>query len=93
MSTDRETTRAVRSWLDDGVTKLPDRVLDLPELTVEPGLELRKRNVGDMLIVEDREGQTELGAELIERQLLPLCLGQNIVGGFPDRGKVIHQCA
>jgi hypothetical protein len=29
MSTDRETTRVVRSWLDEGVTKLPDRVLDL----------------------------------------------------------------
>ncbi|HET7471598.1 MAG TPA: hypothetical protein VFJ71_00605 [Candidatus Limnocylindrales bacterium] len=28
MSTDRETTRIVRSWLDEGVTKLPDRVLD-----------------------------------------------------------------
>ena len=28
MSTDRETTHAVRSWLDEGVSKLPDRVLD-----------------------------------------------------------------
>ena len=28
MSTDRETTRIVRSWLDEGVTQLPDRVLD-----------------------------------------------------------------
>jgi hypothetical protein len=28
MSTDRETTRVVRSWLDEGVTKLPERVLD-----------------------------------------------------------------
>ena len=28
MSTDRETTRVVRSWLDEGVTRLPDRVLD-----------------------------------------------------------------
>ena len=28
MSADRETTRIVRSWLDEGVTKLPDRVLD-----------------------------------------------------------------
>ena len=28
MSTDRETTRIVRSWLEDGVTTLPDRVLD-----------------------------------------------------------------
>ena len=28
MSTDRETTRLVRSWLEEGVTTLPDRVLD-----------------------------------------------------------------
>jgi hypothetical protein len=28
VSSDRETTRIVRSWLDDGVTQLPDRVLD-----------------------------------------------------------------
>ncbi len=28
MSTDREVTRVVRSWLEDGVTALPDRVLD-----------------------------------------------------------------
>ncbi len=29
MSTDRDTTRIVRSWLDEGVTQLPDRVLDV----------------------------------------------------------------
>ena len=28
MSTDRDVTRIVRSWLDEGVTALPDRVLD-----------------------------------------------------------------
>lgn len=28
MSTDRDTTRIVRSWLDEGVTVIPDRVLD-----------------------------------------------------------------
>jgi hypothetical protein len=28
MSTDRDTTRIVRSWLDEGITVLPDRVLD-----------------------------------------------------------------
>lgn len=28
MSTDRDATRIVRSWLDEGVTVLPDRVLD-----------------------------------------------------------------
>jgi hypothetical protein len=28
MTTERETTRIVRSWLEDGATQLPDRVLD-----------------------------------------------------------------
>jgi hypothetical protein len=28
MSTDRDTTRIVRSWLEEGVAALPDRVLD-----------------------------------------------------------------
>ena len=28
MSSDRDTTRLVRSWLEEGVTELPDRVLD-----------------------------------------------------------------
>jgi hypothetical protein len=28
MSSDRELTRIVRSWLEDGVNALPDRVLD-----------------------------------------------------------------
>ena len=38
MSTDRETTRLVRSWLEDGVTALPDRVLDsvLDQLPATP---------------------------------------------------------
>jgi hypothetical protein len=38
MSTDRETTRIVRSWLDQGVTVLPDRVLDavLDQLPATP---------------------------------------------------------
>jgi hypothetical protein len=28
MSSDRDVTRTVRSWLEDGATALPDRVLD-----------------------------------------------------------------
>jgi len=38
MSTDRDTTRVVRSWLEDGVTALPDRVLDtvLDQLPATP---------------------------------------------------------
>jgi len=38
VSTDRETTRIVRSWLEDGVTQLPDTILDsvLDELPATP---------------------------------------------------------
>ena len=38
MSTDRDVTRIVRSWLDEGVTALPDRVLDavLDQLPANP---------------------------------------------------------
>ena len=38
MSTDRDVTRIVRSWLDEGVTALPDRVLDavLDQLPATP---------------------------------------------------------
>jgi hypothetical protein len=38
MSTDRDTTRLVRSWLEEGVTRLPDRVLDavLDEVPTTP---------------------------------------------------------
>ncbi|HJT64551.1 MAG TPA: hypothetical protein VJ839_07270 [Candidatus Limnocylindria bacterium] len=38
MSTDRDITRIVRSWMDEGVTQLPDRVLDavLDQLPATP---------------------------------------------------------
>ena len=38
MSTDRDVTRIVRSWLEDGATALPDRVLDtvLDQLPATP---------------------------------------------------------
>lgn len=38
MSTDRDVTRTVRSWLEDGATTLPDRVLDdvLDQLPATP---------------------------------------------------------
>ncbi len=49
MSADREITRIVRSWLDEGVTRLPDRALDavLDQITVtrqrRPNLANRNR--------------------------------------------------
>ncbi|HSL32962.1 MAG TPA: hypothetical protein VK871_04880, partial [Candidatus Limnocylindrales bacterium] len=38
MSTDRDVTRIVRSWLEEGVRALPDRVLDtvLEQLPATP---------------------------------------------------------
>lgn len=41
MSSDPETTRMVRSWLDEGVTQLPDRVLDAV-LDQVPGIPQRR---------------------------------------------------
>ncbi|HSK92495.1 MAG TPA: hypothetical protein VLA76_00390 [Candidatus Angelobacter sp.] len=45
MSIDPETTRIVRTWLDEGVTQLPDRVLDgvLDELVATPQVRARPR--------------------------------------------------
>jgi hypothetical protein len=45
MSADRDTTRVIRSWLDEGVTSLPDRVLDavLDEI---PAIPQRRRSWG-----------------------------------------------
>jgi hypothetical protein len=45
MSSDLDTTRIVRSWLEEGVTKLPDRVLDavLDELVATPQVRPRLR--------------------------------------------------
>jgi hypothetical protein len=45
MSTDRDTTRLVRSWLEEGVTALPDRVLDavLDQLPATPQRRLLER--------------------------------------------------
>jgi len=46
VSTEPETTRMIRSWLDEGVTELPDRVLDavLDELPATP--QSRRRGIG-----------------------------------------------
>ena len=45
MRTGRDTTRIVRSWLEDGVTQLPDRVLDAA-LDEIPAIPQRRRSWG-----------------------------------------------
>ena len=60
------------------------RRLTLAEAAVKPGFQLVHGNVRRVLIVEDAEGQAELGAELFQGQFGPTSLGQNIVGSLPD---------
>src|ERR1035441_1249029 len=68
-----------------------DRGLHLPEPAVKPSLQLRQRNVRHVAVVEDREGQAKLGAELLQAHLRPLGLRQNVVGRLPNSGQVVHE--
>jgi len=58
MSTDRETTRIVRSWLEEGVTALPDRVLDtvLDQVPVTPRGSMPRRATSSGTCVLDVDG-------------------------------------
>src|ERR1035437_8445247 len=57
-----------------------DRGLHLPEPAVKPSLQLRQRNVQHVPVIEYREGQAKLSAELLQAHLRPLGLRQNVVG-------------
>ena len=75
------------------VRQRADRVLHLPEPAVKPVLQLRQRDVRHVLVVEDRERQAKLGAELLQGHLRPLGLRQHVIGRLPDRGQIVHQRA
>ena len=60
---------------------------------MEPGLELRKRNVRNVAVVKDGKRQTKLGAKLFETHLGALRLHEDVVGGLPDGRQIIHQRA
>ena len=56
------------------VRQFADRILDLFEAAVEPGLQLRQRHMRNMTVVKNRERQAELGSKLFEAHLRALGL-------------------
>ena len=85
MSTDRDTTRIVRSWLEDGVTALPDRVLDavldqVPATTQRRAGWLARRNLSvnvSMSIRIAAAAAVVAAAAILGFTLLPKDVGEN----------------
>lgn len=79
MSTDRDTTRIVRSWLDQGVTQLPDRVLDavLDQLPATP----QRRATWWMPWRSDRMSNMMKVALASAAIVMAALLGLNVMGG------------
>ena len=78
MNPDRDATRTVRSWLEDGVTQLPDRVLDdvLEEI---PAIPQRRTSWGGVNLPQlSRAAQVGLAAAAI---LVVVLLGLEV---FPS---------
>ena len=86
MSNDPETTRIVRSWLDEGVTRLPDRVLDAV-LDEVPATPQRRATWWPVRRYQSMNGMLKYGlaAAVV---VIAILLGMNYfgtnVGGSPD---------
>ena len=75
------------------VGEFANRILALAKGGVEPGFQLRKWNVADVLFVEESEWEAKLGAKLFEAHFGAFGLGEHVVGGLPDGGQVVHERA
>ena len=75
------------------VGEFADGVLALTKRGMKPGLELRERDMADMLLVEEGEREPKFSAKLFEAHFGSLGLGEDVIGGFPDGGKVVNECA
>lgn len=83
MTADHETTRIVRSWLEEGVTALPDRVLDavLDQIPATPQRRARwpARRLPDM--------NNALKLTVAATAIIAISIvGVALVGGRPDQG-------
>jgi len=75
------------------VGQFANGILHLPKAAVEPGLKLGQWNVGKVPIVKAGEWKAEFGAEFRQAHLRPIGLRQDVVGGLPDGGQIVHQSA
>ena len=76
-----------------GVGQGANGCLTLAETAVKPGFQLSHGNVRSVLIVENAEGQAELGSELFQAQFGTTSLSEDIIGSLPNRRQVVHQRA
>lgn len=83
MTTDHETTRIVRSWLEEGVTALPDRVLDavLDQLPTTP----QRRAWWPARRLPDVNNALKLTVAATAIVAISI-VGVGLVGGRPDLG-------
>jgi hypothetical protein len=88
MSTDRETTRIVRSWLDEGVTRLPDPILDavLDRLPATPQRRATRWPAW-RTITMNRYATIGLGAAAV---VVAILIGAQLLGS-PDGGGTGNQ--
>ena len=67
--------------------------MNFTESRMKPGFQLRHRYMWREFVVEDGEWEAKLGAELTQGKFGAVCLCENVIRGFPDSRKVIHQSA
>ena len=86
MKPDRDATRIVRSWLEEGVTQLPDRVLDdvLDEIPAIP--QRRTPWVGAILPQLNRTAQVGLAAAAV---LVVVLMGLGVFASGPGVGGLL----
>lgn len=73
--------------------QLTDRILNLLETTVEPGLQLWEEDMRNVPLIEAGEWQREFRPKLFQAHLGAASLGKHIIARLPNRGQVIHQGA
>jgi len=66
-------------------------MLDLLEVSVEPGFQLRQRQVRGVATVELCERQTKLGAKLFQSKFRKTRLAEDIICCLPNGGQVVYQ--
>src|SRR5436309_14215117 len=69
--------------------QLLDGVLNLPVVAVEPTFQLAHRQLREVTLVEFLERQTELGAELFQRQFGHTRLREDKIGRSPNRRQIV----
>lgn len=76
-----------------GVGQGADGRLHFAKAAMKPFFQLVHRDPRGVSIVKMLEREAELGTKLVQRDFRATRLGQDIIGGFPNGGQVIHQSA